>query len=206
MNTLNAIGKQVTDLFASMTPGARIMAGLMLGVIVVSLGWIMAVSQEESSYYLLGRQLLSDEEIRRAEEAFGLAQLRDYEVVGNRIQVPLDQKDLYMKALSENDGLPRSFGSDIAAALSSTNPFEAADNIERRYQTAREREFERAIKMLPGVQDCYVSYNEKRRGFGQSPEQVCAIHVRGRQAIDFSVLKSINEAASTHFAGLQKRT
>ena len=70
MNPLNQITKQVSDLIASMTPAARIMAGLLFATIVVSLGWIITVQQSTSYEFMLGGHVFTEEELKRVEQAF----------------------------------------------------------------------------------------------------------------------------------------
>ena len=70
MNPLNQISKQISELIASMTPSARIMAGLLFATVVVSLGWIISVQQATSYEYLLGGSTMTEEELLRAEQAF----------------------------------------------------------------------------------------------------------------------------------------
>ncbi len=65
----------------------------------MSLGWIVSTSQATSTEYLFGGAVFTDDELKRAEEAFGTAALADYQREGMRIKVPRDKKDLYLKAL-----------------------------------------------------------------------------------------------------------
>lgn len=107
MNFLNEIGKQIRDLFASMTPSARIMAGLMVAVVVVSLGWILSGGASGiKTEYLFGGRNATDQELSAMESAFGNAGLGDYERVGQRIKVPSAKKADYLKALSTSKALP----------------------------------------------------------------------------------------------------
>ena len=54
MDFLNRAFEQIKDVFASMTPGARITAGLLLVVIIVSLVFLFQGQVISGDNYLLG--------------------------------------------------------------------------------------------------------------------------------------------------------
>ncbi len=87
MGALEGLFKQIRELLTTMTPSARIMAGLMAGLIVVSLGWIVSTQQSSRSEYVFGGQSFSEEELNKMESALGEAGLRGYERVGNRLKI-----------------------------------------------------------------------------------------------------------------------
>ncbi len=206
MNILTNIGKQLSELFGTLTPSARIMAGLMIGVIVVSLGWI--VSTESSGEYesLLGGVTLSNADMDRIETAFGDAQLRDYYREGKQIRIPKGQKDQYLKALSSANALPMEWGSHIDQALQDGNVFESYEKFSARMQTGEERELANTLRRMPGIEFAAVRYDEQRRGFGRETERVCSIQLQGpqNQPIPDVTLRRIAEHVSKHFAGLPK--
>lgn len=206
MNVLTNFGKQLSELFSSLTPSARIMAGLMFGIIVISLGWI--VNTEMSSDYesLLGGITLSNTDMDRIETAFGDAQLRDYHREGKQIRIPRGQKDQYLKALSGADALPKAWGSEIDRALNEGNAFESVEKFNARLQTADERELSNTLKLIPGIEFAAVRYDEQRKGFGRETDRVCSIQLKGHGGtpISESTLRRIAEHVSKHFAGLQK--
>ncbi len=206
MNALSDLGKQLSELFSSLTPSARIMAGLMAGVIVVSLGWI--VSTEVSGDYesLLGGMTLSNAEMDRIETAFGDAQLRDYYREGKQIRIPKGEKDQYLKALSSAKALPKEHGSEIDHAFQDSNVFESSEKFSARMQTGEERELANTLKRMPGIEFAAVRYDEKRKGFGRETESVCSIQLQGpyNQPIPDGTLRKIAEHVSKHFAGLPK--
>ncbi len=187
-----------------MTPSARIMAGLMLGVIVISLGWIVG-SQSSSTYEtLLGGVVLTNAELDRIETAFGDAQLRDYQREGRQIRIPSSEKDQYLKALSDAKALPKEWGSETDRALQDGNVFESVTKFDARFQASREREFANNLRRMPGIEFAAVEYDEQRRGFARQTDQVCSIQVQGpfNDPVPESIMKRIAAAASTFFAGL----
>ncbi len=205
MSWLNEIGKQIRDLFASMTPSSRIMAALMFAVVVVSLGWIATVGNGMGSYeYLFGGRDFSDAELTSWEAAFGDAQLGDYERVGQRIKVPTSKKNLYLKALSEAQSLPKEYDTYMTDALTKGSPFDPNSLIDKRTVFAKEQRLTHMIQGLSGVEQAFVNYDEKRTGFGRKSDRVCSIAVKGRAGnpIPPAQLRNIAKMATASFAGL----
>lgn len=204
MNTLSQIGKQLSEFFSSLTPSARLMAGLMAGVIVVSLGWIVSTEPTGNYESLLGGISLTNSELDRIETAFGDAQLRDYQREGRQVRIPKGQKDQYLKALSAGNALPKDWGSEIDRALAEGNVFESSEKFSARMQTSEERELANTLKRMPGIEFAAVRYDEMRKGFGRETERVCSIQLQGpqNQPIPASIQRSIAQHVSKHFASL----
>ena len=70
---MNKALAQLTDLFRSMTPGARITAGLLLTVVVVSLAYLFNSGFSGPDTYLLGGKSFTDTEMAHIQVAFGQA-------------------------------------------------------------------------------------------------------------------------------------
>jgi flagellar biosynthesis/type III secretory pathway M-ring protein FliF/YscJ len=206
MNWLNDIGKQVRDLFASMTPSTRIMAGLMLAVVVVSLGWISMSGTTSDHEYLFGGRDFSETELSSWEAAFSEAQLRDFDRVGKRMKVPTGQKDLYLKALSNAKMLPKDFDSYMNEALTMGSPFDPNSLIDKRTVFAKEQRLTHMIQGLSGIEQAYVNYDEQRTGFGRKTDRVCSIAVRGLAGnpVPPAQLRNIAKMATASFAGLSE--
>src|SRR5260221_2051616 len=124
MDFLNKAIAQITDLFRSMTPGARITAGLLLAVLVVSLGFLFNHQSSSPDDYLMGGDSIQSTQLPAIEAAFAKAKLGGYEIDGShRIRVPGAQKALYMAALADANALPRGFGDHMIDAVKSVGPF-----------------------------------------------------------------------------------
>ncbi len=187
-----------------MTPSARIMAGLLFATIVVSLGWILSVQQSTKYEYLLGGQVFTEEQLKQAEQAFGDAALPDYERDGMRIKIPKQSKDVYLKALSSNNAMPKEWGSEKTGALESTNPFLSADLIKMKYEVAHERELAGIIRRMPMIDFASVEFDETRHGFARNSEKTASVQVQSRgRKIDAATLKTIAMMTQGHFSGLK---
>lgn len=188
-----------------MTPSARIMAGLMVTVVVVSLGWIMAGGASGTKYeYLFGGRSFSDAELTTWEAAFGTAQLGDYERVGQRIKIPSEKKDQYLKALGASNALPQSHNSAMEKALNDNNIFDPSSLIDKRTVFARQQQLEDTIKKHTGIQNAIVNFDEQRAGFGRKADRVCTISVQGYNGIPVpqNLLRNFAKLATRTFAGL----
>jgi flagellar M-ring protein FliF len=200
---MNNIGNQIRDLFASMTPASRIMAGLMIAVVVVSLGWIASGGASGTKYeYLFGGRTFTDSELSTWEGAFGTAQLGDFERIGQRIKVPSEKKDQYLKAIQSL--LPQDHNGPMDKALNDTNIFDPSYLIDKRETFARQKTLEIAIKKFTGVQSAIVNFDEQRAGFGRRADKVCSISVQGQNGfpIPKNLLQNIAKLATNTFAGL----
>ena len=200
---LSQFGKQIADLVASMTPSARIMAGLMAGVIVVSLGWILSTESTPSMEPLLGSSFTYDE-LARMEGALSQASLRGYVREGRQIKIPSGEKDAYIRALSAGNALPKSWGAEMDRALEASSVFESPAKTAMRNESARERSVAMLIERLPSIEWAAVEYDEKKTTFLKNAEQVCSVWVQPYygQEIDPALLRTISRQVSNSFGGL----
>ena len=59
MDFLNTAYQQITDLFRTMTPAARITTGLLLAVVVISLVFLFRYESETADAFLFGAEPLT---------------------------------------------------------------------------------------------------------------------------------------------------
>lgn len=205
MNALSQIGKQLSDVFTAMTPQARIMAGLMAGVILVSLGWIFSVGSAQKYETLLGGSF-TEKELDQMEAALSQAGLRGFSRAGRQIKIPSDEKDIYLKAVQDGQALPAQWGNATDTALSTGGMFDSPLLQTSRLQTARERELAVLLRGIQGIEFAAVNYDEKKTAFMRDTERVCSVFVRAPhgQEIDSRLLRSIAMQAQNHFAGLSE--
>ncbi len=101
MDFLNKTVAQITDLFKTMTPGARLTSGMLLVLILASLGYLFVNRSGGPRRYLFGSQEFSREDIVAMQRAFGTANLDDYEMDGQRVRVPARRLNEYLQALDK---------------------------------------------------------------------------------------------------------
>ena len=152
MDFLSRAYAQLTDLFRSMTPAARITSGLLLAGVVASLLWLFNNRVSGGDAYLLNGHHFSASEIDAMEAAFGAAGLGDYEMEGNRIRVSRTQKAKYMAALADAGAMPAHFGSHLTDAINRPSPFTSKHQQEAMEKIALQKELADVISSMRGVE------------------------------------------------------
>lgn len=161
MDFLNKSFQQLTELFRSMTPAARITSGILLVAIAVSMIYLFQFQMSGGEAYLYGNREFSAEEVGQMEGAFGNSGLNDYEVVGNRIRVPRSERDQYYKALADNSAIPYSIQRDKETS-SLSNPFLSNAALNKHDKAAKTEKLQRTIAELPKIANAYVQWDEHR--------------------------------------------
>jgi flagellar M-ring protein FliF len=164
MNSLNKMFAQLRDLFLSMTPGARITAGLLLAVVVVSLAFLFQQGFAGPDEYLFGGEPFAASQIAQVEAALASVG-NDFKTEGNRIRVPRSKKDLYIAAVADAGALPRNIDSIMSDALDGGGWYESREATRLRRQAARERQLSHIIGLMPWVDQASVMFTiEEPRG------------------------------------------
>jgi flagellar M-ring protein FliF len=158
MDFLNQASAQITNLFRSMSAGARIVAGLLVAVIVISLAYLFNHQFAGPDSYLMGGEPVSPQEINEVIAAFGQANLRDFQLDGHRIRVPRGQEATYMAALADAGALPKNYGSYLQKALADAGPLVSKSKEAQMTKLAVQQELQHVIRKFKGVNDAQVIY------------------------------------------------
>src|SRR5688500_15445662 len=137
MDFLNKSLAQLSELFRSMTPGARITAGLLLAVVVVSLSYLFRQSTAGPDAFLFGGQALSDGELNRIEAALGRANVT-WVRENNRIRVSSGQQTTALRAIADADALPMNFNTTLEDSLGKGGPWEPSTVARERQKIAKQ--------------------------------------------------------------------
>jgi flagellar M-ring protein FliF len=195
MDFLNKAAAQLTDLFRSMTPGARITAGLLLVAVVISLGYLFRYEAGGADTYLLSGAPIQDRDLQVMQAAFGKAKLDDFVIEGSKIRVPHGQQGLYMGALADAKALPANFGSILNEAVDKGNPFESAAQREERMRIATQEELALVIRNMPGIEraSVLIAVENKPGGFGRERVKTASVSVKavGTEPVKESQVESI---------------
>jgi flagellar M-ring protein FliF len=205
MNFLNRTFEQIKDLFASMTPGARITAGLLLVVIVVSLVFLFQGGIGGPDDFLLGGRAFSTAELEAIEGAFAKAGLSHYELEGSRVRIPNANKAEYVAALAENQALPANFSDYFTQQASGVSVFESKDQSALRWRVARQQELALIISSMRGIAKAQVIYDETQKtGFPRRTEKTATVAVQatGSAELEPHQVKAIRQLVSGAVAGL----
>jgi flagellar M-ring protein FliF len=207
MDFLNKGFAQLADLFRGMTPGARLLAGLLLAVVVVSVGYLFNHGYSRGDGYLMGGRPIAPDELPAMEAAFDKAGLTSYEIEGNRIRVPLGQQSAYMGALADEGALPLDYHAILEKELS------GADGIwldkatrEARIKNARQRELALIIRSMSGIANAAVHYDTRKLG-GLPAREITTASVSVKpqpgQTLDGRRVKAIRDLVARSIAGMQ---
>jgi flagellar M-ring protein FliF len=161
MDFLNKSIAQVSELFRSMTPGARVTAGLLLAIVVVSVGYLFRQGTAGPDAYLFGGEALSDGQLVDIEAAIAQAQLSGAVREGNRIRVPAGQQAKYLAAVADADALPQNFDTILESAIAKGGLWESAAAQRERLKIAKQKTLSEIIRTMSWVDDAVVIYDEQ---------------------------------------------
>ncbi|MEX2093047.1 MAG: hypothetical protein WD971_10245 [Pirellulales bacterium] len=174
MDFLNQAIAQISDLFRSMTPGARITAGLLLAIVVISVGYLFQYQSAGPDEFLFGGQYLPDGQLNQIEAAIAKAGLNDQRREGNRILIPTGQKAEYLAAVVDGGAIPPNFHTYLENALNQGGPWESGEATRERLKIARQQMLGEIIRHMHWVEDAIVLYDEQQRRGLRTDKQVTA--------------------------------
>lgn len=207
MDFFNKAAAQLTELVRSMSPGTRLATGLLLVVVVVSIGYLFQYQVTSGDEYLLDGRPFSGAELTNIESAFAQAGLGKSTVDGNRIRIPRGQKEIYLAALAENDALPADFYRYLDEAAASDTPFTSSRSMEMKKWNAKQKELALIISRMKGVEAATVQYDEELKGgLTRSKQKTAMVAVQtAGGALEDAQLKSIRNVIASAYAGLDRR-
>jgi flagellar M-ring protein FliF len=196
MDFLNKALGQVSELFGSMTPAARMTTGLLLVVIAISLVFLFQQQTDKADEYLFGARLLTNGEIANMTAAFSNKDLNDWELEGNRIRVPRGQRHKYIAALVEGNALPEDSGAAWEDVFKEQNPFENRVTQELRARIALQKDLAFTIREFVGAESAAVQIQEvSTETFRSRPKRRAAVAVKagGNRELDPNQVKMIRD-------------
>jgi flagellar M-ring protein FliF len=161
MDFLNKSIAQLSELFRSMTPAARVTAGLLLAVVVVSVGYMFRQTSAGPDAYLFGGEALPDGQLTRVEAAMAQAGLSGFVREGNRIRVPSGQQAQYLAAVADGGALPQNFDTILESAIDKGAMWESAAQQRERIKIAKQRTLSDIVRAMHWVDDAVVLYDEQ---------------------------------------------
>ena len=206
MDFLNKAFAQLADLFRSMTPAARITTGLLLAVVVISLGYLFTHQVSGPDCDLMNGVPVQPAHLQTMKAAFAQAGLNSYEIHGTQIRVPRQERDRYMAALAEGNALPPNIHTVFDEALLETSAFMSGREREQRLRIAKQKMLSLIISEMTGIQSAYVLYDsETRSGLTGSKVITASVSVKpiGNEHLDNSQVASIRHLVAGAIAGLK---
>lgn len=205
MDAIRRFTRQTLDLFRSLSPGGRLLAALLCGVIVVSLAWLVRFQATESYEYLLGGQHFSRREIEAMEVAFANQGLIGSEVVGQQIRIPRGRKQEFLAALAKENSLPERFDPDDL--LLEGGLLDSRDMRQQRQRVASQTKLAMLIEKMPGIEDASVQIDEVRVStFPARVEKraIALVSASGRRPLSSEEVRAIRDTVVGYVAGLEQ--
>jgi flagellar M-ring protein FliF len=206
MNFFNDLIAQGRATLLAMPVGNRIIAVGLLGAIFVGLGILLRQESTGGGEYLFGGTALTEDELTRAEFAFSKAELRLWHREGNRLRVPVKEKDRYLRALAEDNAMPRKIDWATEQILNSTNVFEPNQQRESRLHFAEIKDLERSIEAFPEVRTAYLKPAIGRHGLnGTKTESASVIIIpEGSQVLSEARKATIRRLVAAAYPGMDQ--
>lgn len=181
MDFLNKAFAQLADLFKSMSPGARITAGLLVVLVAVSLAYLFVFQMNTANEFLFGSREFSQAELDAMQTAFGAAGLNQFEVVGKRVRVPRGRLVEYLQALSQSNFQPQNFDSAIDQVVADSNSLIDSRPLQDfKFSQAQEKKCAQVIQGMRGIDKAAVRFNEvKKGGFPPQTERKATVAASG---------------------------
>lgn len=208
MDFLNKAYLQIVDLFRTMTPAARLTAGLLAAAIVVGLAFLFRFQTQSADDYLLGGRPFMAGELTSAQRALSEAGLKNWLLEGNRIKIPANQKDVYIAALAENNALPADWNAAMDKAVDGTNPFRSRHEIDISMQRAKQKELSMVISRFKNVEQAYVTFDEiEKGGLRRQKLKTASVAVQtSGTGLEEPQARAIRNLLSTSYAGLEQNS
>lgn len=205
MDFINKYLQQIQQLVLAMSVQARVTSALLLIAIVIGLFYLARYNLTGGESYLYGGRDFSQSELGAMEEALGKAGLNEYEIVGNRIKVPRNERDLYLRGIAENGATPR-MAHEFDELESSFNPFMSKEEQRNLEKARMQRKITSMITSMEGIQQCAVQFSENELpGFPRRIERSAAIMVKptGTRGLNATEAQAIINIADGAVAGLK---
>lgn len=160
MDFLNQVMHRVASGWRRMSPAARALSVLLAVALGGAAAYWGGVRDERDQSWLFSGAEFTANDIARMEAAFGKARLLGAQVDGQRVSVPEAQKDLYLKALVDQQALPDTFYSAQERALERDHPFTSQRQRDSWMKLAREREVALIVRKIRGIEEVCVQYDD----------------------------------------------
>lgn len=178
MNFFKQTSDQAREAFTAMPMQSRIISVMLVTAIAIGLAFLVRGTGANSTTYLFGGKVFSEQELDGIEISFSTAGLSGWQRDGRRIKLPRESQSDFLAALEGSSALPSSLQSSVQEAINSTSVFESSDLMQARQQAAKADDLGRQISMFPDVRTASVTHDRgDRRGFSQTRPQSASVFV-----------------------------
>lgn len=207
MDFVNKAYAQFLDLFRSMTPGARVTSGLLLAVLVVSLGYLIQGRSSGPGEYLMDGRAFQSDQIDDMLGAFAKKKLSGWKVEGNRIRIPAGRETDFMGALMENNAMPQDYGDIMESALQGNSLLgETREKFQERVKNALQEKCRRCLRAMSFVADALPNWAVEPKP-GLTREKVFSASVtvtpKGSRELTGQQVLAIRQGVASFVAGMK---
>ncbi len=204
MDFLNQASGQFRELMLSMTPAARVTALLLLGVIGVSLGYLVQHQSSSPDDFLFNGEFLPASVVDRAEAEIARAGLAGYQRIGNRIKVPSARKAEFLAAVADGGALPLNYHEIMEKALGGS-PFESGDTRRGKVKSALQQQLSMMVTDMAGIEKANVIFDiQEPQGLSRkgTATATVSVHPTPGEILDARQIKMIRKAVAGGVAEL----
>ncbi|MAG93001.1 MAG: hypothetical protein CMJ48_04555 [Planctomycetaceae bacterium] len=174
MESLRRTSEQFSGLYQSMTPSQRGTLIVIPLLIVGAFALMMFNGSGTSMTAVSYGKTFKFEELVRAEEAFRLAGLNDWEPNGRLLMVPAKQVDKYNAALAQAGSLPADWTEELLAQIDKASLFGGSKELEARKDALLKKTL-RKMLLSSDVEEVILEWaRTKQRSFRMSGPLVTA--------------------------------
>ena len=203
MDFLNRAYAQLSDLFRSMTPGSRLMAGMLATVVLLSVGYLYTHEVSVPDADLMHGEPVPAGQLPLMEAAFHNANLQGAVIRDGAVFVPHGQEAAYMAALADAKALPLNFGQALRDAVNNGSLLEDNRLRERRIKVATQDTLAQSICAMPGIEraNVVVCDVDNRPGFNTEKPITAAVSVKpsGSRQLDMDRVSAIRYFVASAF-------
>ena len=169
-----------TQLYQSTNPLTRALLILVVMGLIGVVSYTCNRNNEQQKLFLFNGQEFSNSELAKIETALGKAGINEYEIVGQRIEIPHGIRTEIIKAIADSDATPTTV-SGLDDANSSFMPFMTSQQQRDLNKAKKQQKICAMIREIEGVEDVLVEYDESRsEGFPKTTHRTAAVTVRSR--------------------------
>ncbi len=205
MEFLRKLLAQTQSHMRGLTLSQRLAIGSCVGLIAVSLLWLVDWAAKPALVPLLDQQM-SSQELAPIQQQLD-AQHVEYKVSGTTLLVPAESRTRLLAVLGEQHALPNDISIGFAKMMEENSPWLSMAEQDRRWSVARAYELSRVLQKFNGVLEARVLIDEKsRRTIGQPPVMPTAsifVKMAPGTALDKERVVAMASFVSRAVAGLE---
>lgn len=203
MNNFREMLANLRETFMQLPLPTRVIGSSM--VLLIGMGlWMLSTGfgQSTTKVRLFSSDSLTDDEITKLLAAFSAARLNDWEVEYNRIKVPSNARDEYLRAAAEV--LPLQEGSILGRIQDQANPFYSDSSRQSKENHAKELDLGKRLTAFPEILRASVEHDVLSRGFSSNMRQSASVVVTpiGSDPLPGPMIRAIKEMVRASYAGM----